>query len=214
MNFNAHSELRGKHAVFAPSTPYWMNDTEEESIRRYCSSFGPSVGTALHSAAEDYIRYSMKLTRFDKKYVPLTLLKAGIPSAVVDRLPVDDIFDNLMLYVNDCIGYRMTPEVVLCYSDLFFGTSDAVSFDERERLLRISDLKTGNSPAKIDQLIGYDALFRLEYCPLLRIRPEEIKSELRIYQFSEIQVCTPDPDDVISVMEQIKTLDKTVNRLQ
>lgn len=214
MNWNTHSELRGKHAIFASSTPYWMDDNEDEAIQRYCSSFAPSIGTALHSAAEDYIRFSTRLTRFDKKYVPLTLLRAGIPSAVVDRLPVDDIFENLMLYVNDCIGFRMTPEVILCYSDLFFGTTDAISFDERERLLRINDLKTGNSPAKMEQLVGYDALFRLEYCPLFRIRPEEIHSELRLYQFGEVRLCEPDPDEVISVMEQIRTLDKAASRLQ
>lgn len=214
MNFNEHSNLKGKHAVFSPSSYYWIDDTEEEAIKRYCSSFASSEGTILHSLAEDYIRYNMKMTRFDKKQVPLALLKGGIPAVVVDRLPIDDIFENLMLYVNDCIGFRMQPEVILWYSDLFFGTADAVSFDERERLLRISDLKNGVTPAKIDQVVTYDALFRLEYCPLLRIRPEDIRSELRIYQRGEIQVCTPNPDDVISVMEQIRTLDKTMINLR
>lgn len=213
MNFNQHSELRGRHAVFAPSVPYWMNDNEEEAIQRYCSSFATSVGTALHSLAEDHIKYSVKMTRFDKKYVPLTLLKAKVPASVVDRLPVDDLFDNLMPYVNDSIGFRMTPEVVLYYSDIFFGTTDAIHFDERERLLRINDFKSGSSPAKMDQLIGYDALFRLEYCPLLRIRPEEIRSELRIYQFGEVRLCEPESDEVISVMNHIKALDKTMSGL-
>lgn len=213
MNFNLHSELRGRHAIFAPSVPYWMNDSEEEAIQRYCSSFATAVGTALHSLAEDHIRYSVKMTRFDNKYVPLALLKAKIPASVVDRLPVDNLFENLMLYVNDCIGFRMTPEVVLYYSDIFFGTTDAIHFDERERLLQINDYKSGSSPAKMDQLIGYDALFRLEYCPLLRIRPEEIRSELRIYQFGEVRLCEPEPDEVISVMNHIKALDKTMSAL-
>ncbi len=208
MIFNEHSNLRGRHAVFSPSSYYWMNDTEEEALQRYCSSFASSIGTALHGMAEDYIRFNVKMTRFDKKQIPLTLLKSGIPPLVVDRLSIDDLFETVMLYVNDCIGFRMTPEVTLYFSDLFFGTTDAIAFDERERRLRISDLKTGNSPAKIDQLVAYDALFRLEYCPLLRIRPEDILSELRIYQQGEIQLCNPKADDVIFVMEHIKTLDK------
>ena len=213
MNFNPHSELRGRHAVFAPSLPFWMNDTQEEAIQRYCSSFSTIVGTAIHSLAERHIKYSIKLGRSDKKYIPMALLDAKIPAAVVDRLPIDDIFANLALYVNDCIGFRMTPEVVLYYSDILFGTSDAIHFDERERLLRINDLKTGVAPGKMDQLIGYDALFRLEYCPLLRIRPEDIRSELRIYQFGEVRLCEPDPDEVITVMNHIRTLDKTMNSL-
>lgn len=208
MNFNEHSNLRGRHAIFSPSSYYWINDTEEDAIRRYCSSFASSVGTALHAMAENYIRYNVKMTRFDKKQIPLTLLTAGIPAIVVDRLPIDDIFETIMMYVNDCIGFRMTPEVVLYYSDLSFGTTDAISFDERSLILRINDLKTGTTQAKIDQVVIYDALFRLEYCPLLRIRPEDIQSELRIYQTGEIQQCNPSSDDVIFVMEQIKTLNK------
>lgn len=214
MNFNDHSGLRGKHAAFSPSLYYWMNDTKEEAIQRYCGSFASQVGTILHSLAEDYIKFKVRMTRFDKKQIPLALLKNGIPAMVVDRLPVDDIFENLMLYINDCIGFRMTPEVVLVYSDYFFGTADAAYFDEHELLLRVSDLKNGSTPAKIDQLIAYDALFRLEYCPILRIRPEDIRSELRIYQFGEIQQCEPSSDAVISVMEQIRTVDKAMTYLQ
>lgn len=214
MNFNDHSNLRGKHAIFSPSSYYWIDDTPEEAVKRYCSSFATTEGTILHSLAEDYIRYNVKMTRFDKKQIPLALLKGGIPAPVVDLLPIDDIFDNIMQYVNDGIGYRMTPEVTLYYSDRFFGTADTAAFNEHERLLRISDLKNGATPAKIDQLVIYDALFRLEYCPLLRIRPEDICSELRIYQRGEIQLCTPDPADVISVMDQIKTFDNQLINLQ
>ena len=46
-------------------------------------------------------------------------------------------------YVNDAIGYKMSTEVVLYYSDRFFGTADAISF--RNGVLRIHDLKTGKS---------------------------------------------------------------------
>lgn len=214
MIWNPHLELQGKHALFAPSSPYWMNDTEEESIQRYCSSFASSIGTILHNMAAKHIRHSITLNRYDKKHVRLDLLEAGIPFAVVDRLPVDDIFENLMLYVNDCIGFRMTPEQPLKYSDLCFGHCDAIHFNEYEKLLRISDLKTGSTPAKMEQLVDYDSLFRLEYCPILHIRPEEIKSELRIYQGGEIRLCTPEPDEIIAVMEINKTKDHTILNMQ
>lgn len=207
MNFNEHSNLRGKHAAFSPSTYQWLQDDPDQAIRRYCSGFASSVGTILHGLAEDYIKFGMKMTRFDKKQVTLSLLKAGIPTLVIDRLPIDDIFENLMNYINDAVGFRMKPEVVLYYSDIFFGTTDAICFDEKEKMLRVHDLKTGVSPAKIDQLMIYEALFCLEYGPILHFRPEEIHSELRIYQGGDIDFCIPERDDVIMVMEHIKMLD-------
>ena len=214
MIFNEHSNLRNKHALFSPSSYSWMNYNDEDAIRKYVSSYATSVGTILHSFCEDCIRFDTKLGRFDKKHILLALMRGGIPTNVIDRLPIDDIFENLVPYVNDGIGFRMTPEVALYYSDNCYGHADSLSYDEREKFLRIHDLKTGATPAKIDQLIAYDALFRLEYCPLLRVRPEEITSELRIYQNGEIVYCTPKADDIIVVMEQIKTLDKTVTYLQ
>lgn len=47
-------------------------------------------------------------------------------------------------FVNDAIGYRMDPEVLLYYSDNAFGTADAISFIDG--VLRIFDLKTGKHP--------------------------------------------------------------------
>ena len=45
------------------------------------------------------------------------------------------------MYVNDAIGFKMTPEQILYYSDNCFGTADAILF--RNNFLRIHDLKTG-----------------------------------------------------------------------
>lgn len=214
MIFNEHSNLKGKHASFSPSTYYWLNDTEDEAIKRYCAGFAASVGTILHSLAEFHIRQGVKMTKSDKKYIPAKLLDSGIPTIVVDRLQIDDIFANLSNYINDGVGFRMTPEVPLYYSDLFFGHADTIAYDESERFLRIHDLKNGATPAKIDQLVIYDALFRLEYCPILHVRPEDISSELRIYQGGEIDYCSPKSDDVIFVMNHIKALDKTMTYLK
>ena len=76
----------------------------------------------------------------------------------------------------------MTPEQVLFYSVNAFGTADAIAFDERSKLLRIHDLKTGVTPASMAQLHVYAALFCLEYDK----PPFEIKYDLRIYQNDEI----------------------------
>lgn len=214
MNFNDHSNLRGKHAPFSPSSYYWLQDTEEDAIRRYCNSFAATVGTILHELAKEYIDYGYKMTRFDKKQVPLRLLVEGVPPLIVDRLNIDDIFENLMHYVNDAVDFRMQAEVPLYYSDNVFGTADTICFDERERMLRIHDLKNGTTPAKIDQLMIYDALFCLEYGHILKFRPEDIKAELRIYQGGEIVFCEPNADDVIMVMEHIKRIDNAMNDLR
>lgn len=210
MIFNDHSNLRGKHAPFSPSQYSWLGDSEEDSIRRYVNSYASQVGTILHALAKDYIDYGYKMTKFDKKQIPLALLTAGIPLFVVDRIPIDDIFETVMIYVNDAVGFHMSAEVPLYYSDVVFGTTDAIFFDERDKVLRIHDLKTGSGPVKIDQLIIYDALFCLEYGPMLRFRPEELTSELRIYQNGEYIFHCPNPDDIIMTMEQIKQIDNVI----
>lgn len=204
MNFNTHSDLTGKHAPFSPSQYSWLRDSEDDMIQRYCNMYAASVGTILHGMAKDYIDWGVKMTRFDKKQIPLTLLKNGIPPAVVERLPVDDIFETLSMHINDAIGFGMKAEVVLYYSDFVFGTTDAICFNESTKHLRIHDLKTGTTPAKIDQLMIYDALFCLEYGHILHFRPEELTTELRIYQSGDFVYCNPNPDDVIMTMEQIK----------
>lgn len=214
MNFNDHSNLRGRHAPFSPSAYYWLQDTEEEALNRYCSSYASTVGTILHELAKEYIDCSYKMTRFDKKQIPMRLLIRGVPPVVVERLSIEAIFENLMNYINDAVEYRMKAEVPLYYSDNVFGTADTICFDERERMLRIHDLKNGVTPAKIDQLMIYNALFCLEYGHILKFRPEDITSELRIYQGGEIVYCNPKPDDVIMVMEQIKRIDDAMTRAE
>lgn len=111
-------------------------------------------------------------------------------------------------YVNDAIGYKMKPEKILYYSDNCFGTADAISF--RNGLLRIHDLKTGVIPAKIDQLEIYAALFCLEY----RLTPSDITIELRIYQNDEVVYHIPECDDIVPIMDKIKTFDKIINDIK
>jgi hypothetical protein len=109
------------------------------------------------------------------------------------------------LYVNDGIGYKMTPEQILYYSDNCFGTADTLAF--RNGVLRISDLKTGASPVCMKQLEVYAALFCFEY----RFKPFEIETQLRIYQSDDVIEEIADPDSIVHVMDRITTFDKAIN---
>ena len=112
------------------------------------------------------------------------------------------------MYVNDAIGYRMTPEQPLYFSENCFGTADAISF--RDGLLRIHDLKTGQIPAHMEQLLVYSALFCLEY----HAKPAEIGIALRIYQNDAILIHEPEVDEVLPIMDKIVSFDKTIRRLR
>jgi hypothetical protein len=102
----------------------------------------------------------------------------------------------------------MDTEVVLFYSERFFGTADAISF--RNNILRIHDLKTGQRPVHIEQLEIYAALFCLEY----KIKPTEIKIELRIYQNDEILVHEPTAEDILAIMDKIVHLNKLLENIE
>lgn len=111
-------------------------------------------------------------------------------------------------YVNDAIGFNMEPEVVLFYSKYFYGTADTISF--RENFLRIHDLKTGSKPVHMDQLLIYAALFCLEY----KIKPGEIKMELRIYQNDDVLIAEPTAEDILPIMDQIIHLNKLLENAE
>jgi hypothetical protein len=204
MNFNKHFQLEGKHALLSASSWRWLYDDEESLIKRIRSQYSTDIGTILHNVAYKHIKYQIKMNKYDKKNVMLELLSNGIPGYVVDALDFDSMYENLMTYVNDCVGFRMKPEVVLYYSNNFFGTADAIKFDEKEKFLRIHDYKSGVTPAHMEQLLIYAALFCLEY----RIKPSEIEVELRIYQNNQIVVHNPAPDEITNVMRTIEKREK------
>ena len=102
----------------------------------------------------------------------------------------------------------MTPEQVLYYSDNCFGTADSICF--RNNFLRIHDLKTGEIPAHMEQLMVYAALFCLEY----RIKPSEIQMELRIYQNDDCLICNPTVEDIAPIMDKIITFDKLIKNIK
>lgn len=90
----------------------------------------------------------------------------------------------------------------------FSGTADAISF--RNNFLRIHDLKTGTRPVHIEQLEIYAALFCLEY----KVKPADIKIELRIYQNDEILVYEPEAEEIIVIMNKIIHLNKILEDVE
>lgn len=181
MLFNSHSNLAGTHAFLSPSSYHWINYDEDKLDRTYVASMAARRGTELHAFAHQAIRLGI-------------------------RLPTRKT--TLNMYVNDAIGYRMTPEQVLFYSDNCYGSPDTIAF--RRNFLRIHDLKTGVVEASEHQLEVYAALFCLEY----RFRPFDIQTELRIYQSDEVRVYDADPDVIMHIMDRITTFDKRINAIR
>ena len=62
----------------------------------------------------------------------------------------------------------------------------------------------------MEQLLIYTALFCLEY----KVKPAEIKIELRLYQNDEVMVYEPTVEDIVPIMDQIKTFDKIINDIK
>lgn len=175
MRFNRHSNLEGKHSFLSPSKYAWLRYDDQKLERMFMEHLAHIRGTEEH----DYAARAIKLGH---------------------RMP--DEPKTMNLYVNDCIGWRMKPEVPLFWSDFCFGTADALGFMETHMALRISDLKTGKTPTKFDQLVIYAALFCLEYdFP----KPWELEIELRIYQGNQTKLMIPDADEVFHAMDRILT---------
>lgn len=181
MTFNRHSNLVGKHSFLSPSQYHWINYTEDKITRVFHTYLASQRGTELHEFAREAIRLGIKLPASQK---------------------------TLNMYVNDAIGYRMTPEQYLYYSDNCFGTADAICF--RKNKLRVHDLKTGFNAASMQQLLIYAAIFCLEY----GFKPSEIEMELRIYQNDDIEALVPDPMDVVLIMDKIVTFSKQIDLLR
>lgn len=204
MNFHDHSDLRGTHASFGASQYSWLSyDSENKIVDRYLASFAPKLGTTLHEYARQRINNHLKMSKYDSFAVVNFLLENKIPKPIIN---IEAIMDTIVPYVNDTIKYRMIPEQVLYFSDYFYGTTDAIGFNEKTKTLRIHDYKSGQTPAKMEQLDIYAALFCLEYF----MRPEDINIELRIYQSADVLVHNPEVDEVRDVMTKIETFNSAL----
>ena len=89
MNFNKHSALEGQHAFLGASQYHWINYDENKLAESYSSFLARQKGTILHDFAAQCIKLGQKLPKSKK---------------------------TLNQYVNDAIGFNMTPEQILVYS--------------------------------------------------------------------------------------------------
>ena len=103
MIFNKHSLFEGQHAFLGASKYHWINYDESKLVESYSNYMAAQRGTELHEFAAQCIRLGQKLPKSQK---------------------------TLNMYVNDAIGFRMTPEQVLFYSENCFGTADTIAFNK------------------------------------------------------------------------------------
>ncbi len=181
MIWNRHSNVEGTHSFLSASNYHWVNYTPEKLEQRYRTHIATLKGTVLHEFAAQCI-----------------LLKQKLP----------DVNKTLNMYVNDAIGFGLEPEKVLYYSENAFGTADAISF--KNNVLRIHDLKTGETQASMIQLMIYAAYFCLEY----NKKPSDIKIVLRIYQYDSFEEYEPTVEDIVPIMDTIITSDKIINKIK
>ena len=175
MIFNNHNNLQGLHAPFGASKHAWLRYDDDKALLVFRNLKAAEMGTRLHEWAKTTIDLKIKQPRSKK---------------------------TIYNYINDAIGFDMEAEVVLFYSEYFFGTADTISF--RNNFLRIHDLKTGITPTSMEQVFIYVALFCLEY----KINPLDIQIECRIYQNDDMLIANPTGEIILPIMDKIIHVNK------
>lgn len=171
MNFNKHLEYEQKHAFLSPSGYHWINYDDEKLIGTYKRKMAALKGTELHEFAAQAIKLKQKFAKTHQ---------------------------TLNLYVNDAIGFGLSPEVLLYYSPFCFGTADAIGL--KKNVLRVHDLKTGENDGHMEQLYVYVALFCLEY----HYKPNDFDDIVtRIYQFDDYVEDHPTAQIIVPIMDKI-----------
>ena len=203
MNFNQHLTLEGQHAFLGASKYHWINYDSEKLATAYKKFLATQRGTELHAFASKCVKLGIALPKSKAEIKRLIYFDLGHKSDVSNGL-----LETLRNYINDAISYNMTAEQPLYYSENCFGTADAICFENN--FLRIHDLKTGENPTSMSQLMVYAALFCLEY----HMDPQQVEMELRIYQSNTINVSTPDPDEIIRIIGKIVEFDKIISRIK
>lgn len=182
MQFNKHYDLEGKHSALSASKHSWVRYTPERMEQVILNERKKQEGTELHAIASAMIKKRIKASPHVKK--------------------------AFNLFVNDAIGFKLHSEVVLSYSKNAFATSDAIGF--RDGVLRIHDLKTGDSKPSFEQLDIYAALFMLEY----DVDPFKVKDIVqRLYQFDGFEEQHQDPQVIQDIMNQIIEMDQVITRV-
>jgi hypothetical protein len=181
MRFNLHSNVEDKHAFLGASKYHWVNYDLTKMEKIFDNQFASVLGTRKHKWAAEAILLGERQPRTNK---------------------------TLNAYINDAIGFRMTPEVVLFVSDNCFGTADTISFSKN--ILRIHDLKTGIHPGNPHQIEIYFAFFCLEY----RVNPYDIEMLGRIYQNDEVLEFQGDPKWIREIMDKIKLFNARIEEMK
>src|SRR5699024_11095541 len=83
VKFNSHISLAGMHSFLSPSSYHWLNYSDEKIIETFTTKKAAQRGTELHDFAAKSIELGIRL---------------------------EETTQTLNQYVNDAIGFRMTPE--------------------------------------------------------------------------------------------------------
>lgn len=221
--FNDHSDLRGKHALFAPSQSAWLRYEDDKIAEKVLNQYRTTLGTEIHDFAASQIELKHKYTSLRElmraietyMYCKYTYLSEDFVvgdyakklMSHLDNIP-KDVYEAVRYYINDGVGFRMNTEQALVYSEHIFGHADTICF--RNNFLRIHDLKTGSNPAHIEQLEVYAALFCLEY----KLKPSDINIELRLYQWDGQVIENPDPEYLMTIIEKIIASEKIASEIE
>lgn len=207
------------HAPFPPSQSSWLNYSDEQLVDALKTKHRAELGTEAHEWASVQIVLGSKVssTREAEK---------GVKTHIYEKYNKDPEYRELLLkhmryipsesyasirmFVNDSIGFRMESEKQLYFSEYFNGTSDAIKYYDKEKLLRVSDLKTGSRPAKIEQVFIYASLYCLQY----KLDPLKTNFETRIYQNGEIYIEQPFGEDIADIVQNIIHKNKVLTKFE
>lgn len=203
------------HAPFSPSQPVWLNYTDEELINSFKNKHRSELGTEIHEWSSIRIKLGARVPSAgealkDLQYhISVKYSRAGDYKDILlkglDYLP-QEVWQTAKLFVNDCIGFRMESEKRVGYSDLFWGTADAIKHSNNS--VKVFDLKTGSKPAKPEQLLVYAAL----YCLMENVNPLKTDFEIRIYQNNDIFIDNPESSVIREIMDIIVKKDKVLSK--
>ncbi len=206
LELNKHPEIEGKHAPFSPSQKYWIDYDPEKLLAYWDNKDAQLIGTETHEDAAKLIEMHYRF------------LERGQPSPIKHLARGKD---TVSLYVWHSAKNWLKPEVPVKYSDICFGTSDAIGFNCRTKTLYVNDLKTGKLQGDMRQLEQYAAIFFAEYSPVLQfaqgIDLNECKIELRIFQYDTFVLSEPPIDYIMNEVlakarHQHEVLDEALRR--
>lgn len=219
------SSTSTSHAPFPPSQPSWVRYTDAQVIEAFKNKYRSDIGTEIHEWASHQIILGSKpsgirevergvKTHIYEKYMVDTskTYDPRVGSIFIDHLRYlpGEAYLSVKMFVCDSIGFRMESEQKLSVSKVIEGTADAVRFYPKDNLLRISDLKTGSRPAKIEQVFIYAAL----YCYENRLDPLKTNFEARIYQNGEIYIEQPTGEEIKSLLNTILHINEVVSKFE